>query len=703
MARKKSSLDSLPVSAKQFPFRLSNPDVYPETAKFFGEGWDFDVFVSDVKRFREQYDSSADCQDHAKVMQFSEQFAILHSAIESLLSCWMTGDYGQRARPHDRKKNYIDVAAEVTFEAREEGEVYEGSRSKDLTPEQLAEVERRWKLGINFHIQGLVAATTGVVRRDSLRACFPNGHIVDPRKYKYAVMADEYVQKVPSCIEGVSGFEEPYVDANGVTHKLSHVMHIADGTMPDYIRNPKADKKPSYYTAIRMMEDDHLSWEEVQAQNFGEFSTPMTKKTVENYIENKKYLARVGTYDPDHDRVERCATWHYGAPRSGKSHGAYDELVEKYGLDNVYKAHEFDDRKAWADKYAYEAHISYDEIAIGDTCAGALMQEFKNLITTPGTLGSPMRFSARYQPRKCAVRGKDAIHISCVHSPVEWAARLPRNHYARDCVRLSDGELPVLDGSVYPEFEKCADEKIDQLVLRLSAICFHWVSDWDRWAENRDDPSIYRVEAVYGPAGMMAFLRDPLILEKRAREHGMRETFEEYQARIKADSGEPDESIFLPPVSEGDAAAPAPDAPDPDSDPDPDPDPAPDASGPVPAPETPVSEPPALPTLPDEPTADDYARCADALLGLLSADYLVSGTPEFDAVRAVAAKYARLMGGINVNVHVQAACYRLLHPDESVMVDGQPRAAVSQGHVSALESELMRRAELMRLVDSKEE
>lgn len=702
MARKKSSPDSLPVSAKYYTIRLSNPDVYPETVKFFGDRWDFDACMSDVKRFHEQCGSSADCQDHDEVMHFSRQFAILHSVIKRLNSCWMLGQYATRPRERDQKTNYIVVAVEVTFEEREEGEEYVGKRSADLTPEQLAEVERRWKLGINFHIHVLVA-TTGVIRLDSVKACFPHGHIEDPRKYKYDNMADEYVKKVASCIEGVSGFEEPYVDANGVTHKLTHVMHIADGTMPDYIRNPKADKKPSYYKAIRMMEDDHLSWEEVQAQNFGEFSVPGTKKTVENYIENKKYLARVGTYDPDHDWVERCATWHYGAPRSGKSHGAYDALVEKYGLDNVYKAHEFDDRKAWADKYAYEAHISYDEIAIGDTCAGALMQEFKNLITTPGTLGSPMRFSARYQPRKCAVRGKDAIHISCVHSPVEWAARLPRNSYARDRVRLSDGKLPVLDSSVYPEFEQCADEKIDQLVLRLSAICFHWVSDWDRWSENRDDPSIYRVEAVYGPAGMMAFLRDPLILEKRAREHGMRETFEEYQARIKADSGEPDESIFAPPVSEGDATDPAPDAPETDPDHDPDSDPVSDAPDPAPAPETPVSEPPALPTLPDDPTADDYERCADALLGLLSVDHLVSGTPEFDAVRAVAAKYARIQGGLNANVRVQAACYRLLNPGDSVTVDGHPRAAVGQSDVSAMESEMMRMAELMRLADRKEE
>lgn len=189
----------------------------------------------------------------------------------------------------------------------------------------------------------------------------------------------------------------------------------------------------------------------------------------------------------------------------------------------------------------------------------------------------------------------------------------------------------------------------------------------------------------------MAFLGDPLILERRAREHGMRKTFEEYQSRIKADSGEPDESIFLPPAPEGDAAAPVPDAPDPDPDP-------------APAPETPVSEPPALPTLPDEPTADDYERCADALLGLLSADYLVSGTPEFEACRAVAKTYAGIVGGYDVRPSVEAACRAFLYPYCSVEVDGRPRAAASSSSVNDLWCLMMREADMLRYrADRKEE
>lgn len=535
-----------PASSWWYTKTVTNPDVnIPEWAEWFGKDWDYDKMVKDVRdsrdTSRERGDdeppaivTSLDCQNAVSMGQRSPQLEILRQAASKLCASWMQGTYSPHASARDEDKNIIVVAFELKFVSRKEGEEYKGRRSKSQTPEQLAEVERRWQNGEEFHAHIFVASQNTKIKLSSLKSFLPHSH-VNGRRYKHPELGYKYTKKVPADSDFVtSGFDEPYDTMKGgktIHHPLTHILHYEQGTFPQRLKDGD-DKLTATQEAINLWKEQGLKRHEIILQDPARFGSQQVLRTLDNAIEAEAYARRIGQYNPEHDPKERCATWHYGAPRSGKTYRAYDMMVKKYGRDNVFRFHEFDERKAYADLYGYQAHVVYDEIAIGDSCAGYLMQEFKNLITTPGTDGAPgMRFSARYRPRLCAVYGPDAIHITCVWGPEEWGIRLPKNTYAREHIRKSDGSLPRLTGDLYREAEKYTDEKIDQLVMRLSGIEYCWVSDWDEWEENPNNESIYHVEGVYGRAGVIAHLRDPLILEKRAHEHGMTETFEEYQAR----------------------------------------------------------------------------------------------------------------------------------------------------------------------------
>lgn len=673
-----------PASSWWYTKTVTNPDVnIPEWAEWFGKDWDYDKMVKDVRdsrdTSRERGDdeppaivTSLDCQNAVSMGQRSPQLEILRQAASKLCASWMQGTYSPHASARDEDKNIIVVAFELKFVSRKEGEEYKGRRSKSQTPEQLAEVERRWQNGEEFHAHIFVASQNTKIKLSSLKSFLPHSH-VNGRRYKHPELGYKYTKKVPADSDFVtSGFDEPYdTMKNGETihHPLTHILHYEQGTFPERLKDGD-DKLTATQEAVNLWKEQGLKRHEIVLQDPARFGSQQVLRTLDNAMEADAYARRIGQFDPEREWKPRQAGWIYGESTAGKSYAARRIFEERYGwneetfMDNVCVFDRWGKHDSYAEAYGYQPSVIYDNVPVGRDVSSSVADDITTLVTRPTTLtgeaekGVPGKhFSARYHDRPCCVHGEFAFVFTCVASVVEWARRLPANHAARMAFGRADGFEPPLDADALPEFDAMADDPIMQYVNRMGFIARPFITDWDIYDKDYTDSKCHGIVMVSGWEGIQEFIADPLVLEKKAREEGMVTKAEWKAARAKYRS-----SMLVPAAPSSSAPETASEAPDPEpSAPEGDsgvpsvPDPAPDSSAP-----TEDSEPPAVSPLPSHPTADDLDRCADELLAvydwceklgfaddaLCDALYIRSGCSLFGQLWKAGKRYALVPGAL---------------------------------------------------------
>ena len=661
-----------PSSSWDYAGTVTNPDInmLPEWDEWFGENWNYGEMVEAVRDSRDASRvrgddeppaivTSLDCQNAVSMGQRSPQLEILRQAASKLCGSWMGGTYSPHASARDESKNIIVVAFELKLVNHREGEEYKGRRSASLTPEQLAEVERRWENGEIFHIHFFIASQNTKIKLSSLKSFLPHAHI--NKRYKHPELGYKYTKKVPADSDFVtSGFDEPYdTMKNGETihHPLTHVLHYEQGTFPQRLKDGD-DKLTATQEAINLWKEQGLKRHEIILQDPARFGSQQVLRTLDNATEADAYARRIGQFDPEHDYCERLASWYYGESTSGKSSAAYRHLLARHSADDIVQFDVWDQPNAYAEMLGGHSCIVCEDVRPDAPATPSLCQDIKRFVTRPGDgpVGIPNRqFGARYYGRLCTAHGEDAFTFISLHSPVEFFRRIPSNREACRAFASIDGSEPKLDGDALLEFDMLASDSIKQYVQRMNRIVFTFIKDWAKFDANQKDPEAHGMVEVSGWEGARAFYKNPLILEERAREEGWVTEKEWREGSAKYRS-----SMLVPAMPSSSAPETASETPDPEPS-------APEGDSGIPSAPEAVSdapgddsEPPAVSPLPLHPTADDLERCADELLAVYDwcgkhgspesaccdGFYVYSGCSLFGQLLKAGKRYARVPGAL---------------------------------------------------------